>query len=275
MDNAKHNKREPSSLHHYTSIDTLVALFNNVSFTSMEQKKDKNGYKFIFRATNAFCMNDKMEGKLLANEFFTGSNLKEQFKNEMEYIVKKEGEIYCISFCASDRKTCHSGNISMWNMYGNNGSGAILVFNYKKMKDYFTGKDAQLYACEYLCTSKLRKRLEERNKQMKNIGKDDLHKALSDFREESFTIKDWNWEYEQEWRILTKGFDPKYTTNKYGLASYVEISFPVNCLKTIILGPLVDFDSAKKILTEKILSLREVDESIDNINIKQSKLQIR
>ena len=266
----KENKKEtPSSLHHYTSLESVAALFEHPSF----QEKEKKLY-FTFRASNAFCMNDKKEGKLFAEKFFTDSVIKKDFQKEIVDIAKEKGEMYCVSFCKSDKMTCHSGNIPMWSMYGANGKGAILVFNYKKMKDFLISNKIRLCACDYMKTNELKKCIKEKNKEVRGLNSEKLHKALLDLHEEFFTIKDWHWWYENEWRILERNPEPKFAINRNAILSYVEIYIPINCLSNIILGPLVD-TSIKKWLNKRILDLKEEDESIEDIKVKQSKLQMR
>ena len=160
----------------------------------------------------------------------------------------------------------------MWNMYGDGGRGAILVFDYKKLKDAGLSK---LSHCDYFSKEEVKEFIKTENQSMKALDGAMLKGALSSFREKAFMIKDCHWEYEDEWRILTKSKNEKLATNKYGVVSYTEVLIPVNCLRNIIFGPLADYEMMKNVLDKKIHSLKEKDKSIEEIPPKHSNLQMR
>lgn len=273
MDKNKKKRKStpPSSLHHYTSLGTVAALFDN----AINQQND-NPRVFAFRASNALCMNDKMEGMLIVDKFLTDSEIKKQYQNQLEKIVKDKGEIYSISFCASNQENMNSGNIPMWDMYGDGGAGAILSFDYKKLEQHASSNSMLLSQCKYWKTNEVQSYITDVNKDIRQMNEEERYAALSDFRKEAFIVKDWHWRYEDEWRILFKSKEEKYITNKYGIASYTEVGIPINCLNAIILGPLVDFDMCEKVLNIAISRLKEADSTISqDIKIKPSKLQMR
>lgn len=260
----------PNSLHHYTSMGTLVALFNGIG-------KNKNDEKdllyFSFHASNACQMNDKIEGKMLLNKFFTESKIKMEYKKLYTQMEIEEGELHIISFCKSDEKSKNTGNIPMWSMYGNKGNGAILVFDYKKLKEYISKhQNMSLYKCQYKNSQELQELTRKKNHEIKDT--DNKVHFLSTLRIEAFDIKDRHWEYENEWRILVKSHNTKLKSINNGAISYTEVQIPVNCLSAIIIGPLVESDLMERIFNKKISKLHELDNSI-NISVKSSKLQIR
>ncbi len=272
MDNnkTKGGSTSPSSLHHYTSLGTVAALFDRAINQSNDLPRT-----FVFRASNALCMNDKMEGKLIADKFFTSSEIKKHYQSQLEKIVKEKGEIYVISFCRSNNKTKYNGYIPMWGMYGDKGNGAILVFDFDKLQDYISQlKDVELYECEYCNSTELAKLIKDQN--TKANGTNDKTEFLSNLRNKAFKLKDKHWDYEDEWRILATSHDLKLKYNSKGVVSYNEIKIPVNCLNAIILGPLVDSGMCEKVLNTAISRLKEADNTISqDIKIKPSKLQIR
>jgi hypothetical protein len=251
-------------------MNTLTAILNGVT-----KDENDNILYFTFHASNAHLMNDKMEGALLLDKFFTRSKHKNEYHELFADMEKAEGEIYAISFCKSDDKTKDTGYIPMWGMYGDKGNGAILVFDYDSLKEYLSHLDSTtLCKCEYNDSKTLKILLKQKNQEAKNV--EDKTAFLSNLRDEAFRLKDKHWEYEDEWRILTKSHDSKLKCSYKGVVSYTEIKIPVKCLKTIILGPLTDFDMCKNVLDMVISRLKEVDETIDQkINIKPSKLQMR
>lgn len=272
MEKQKNKKQEgkPSSLHHYTSMETLVALLNGLNHDNCNKGEKE---PLCFHASDAFQMNDKTEGVMLLNRFFTESNIKTKYKDYYAQVEKGEGEFYVISFCRSDAKSKDSGSIPMWNMYGKNGTGVILVFEYKKLEDYVSRqKNMSLCKCEYKNAQDLQCLIADKNKEIKN--EEDKIGFISNLQSEAFILKDWHWEDEKEWRILVKSQNSKLKVNNSNVISYTEVHIPVNCLSAIIIGPLVEFCAIKKILDEKISELRKSDNSID-IKVKHSKLQIR
>ena len=268
----KKKRGEPSSLHHYTSMETLVTLLNNVH-ENREDEKDKNLY-LTFHASDAYQMNDKAEGVLLLNKFFTDSKTKTEYKEYYAQVEERKGGIYVISFCRSDQESAHSGSIPMWSMYGQNGKGAILVFSYKNLEEYVHSKNENmsLRECQYKKTQDVQDLTAKKNKEVKEA--DDKIGSISELRLEAFGLKDWRWEYESEWRILVKDKNSKLKTINNNVVAYTEVRIPVNCLRSIIIGHLVEFEATKKILDAKISELKKTDGSID-IKVKHSKLQIR
>lgn len=264
---------KPSSLHHYTSMSTLVALFNGIG-KSKDDEQDNRLY-FTFHATNAFQMNDKIEGTMLLDKFFTGSKIKTEYKKLYDQLEKDEGKIYIISLCSSSNESKDAGYIPMWSMYGNKGNGAILVFDFEKLEEYVSQhQNLSLKECQYIKSQELKTFIQKKNQEMRedeDIKKMDL---LSSLRIEAFELKDWHWEYESEWRILVKSNDSKLKTNNGKAISYTEVQIPVNCLSAIIIGPLVEFDIIERLLNKKISELHKLDNNI-KIGIKPSKLQIR
>lgn len=272
MDKNK-TKREstpPSSLHHYTTMDTLVAILNGVT-----KSEEDNKFYFTFHASNAYLMNDKMEGALLLDKFFTESQCKNEYKEKFSAMKKEKGEIYAISFCKSNNRTKFTGDIPMWGMYGDKGKGAILVFDFNKLKDYLSQHDDLcICECKYINSTELAKLITAKNTEGKEAN--DKKEFLSNLRDEAFKLKDSHWKYEDEWRILTTSHDPKRKYNGKGTVAYEEIKIPANCLNAIILGPLVDFDMCEKVLNIAISRLKDADSTISlDIKIKTSKLQMR
>lgn len=260
-------KGKPTSLHHYTSMSTLVALLNGIA-------EIDGRFYFTFHASNAYQMNDKIEGTMLLNKFFTQSKIKTEYQELYTKMTNDEGELYIISLCKSNDKSKYSGCIPMWGMYGNKGNGAILVFDYDKLDEYISRQqNTSINKCQYKNSQGIKELTKKKNNEIKDAK--DKVEALSALRLEAFSLKDSHWEYEDEWRILVKSHEAKLKTNNNGAISYTEICIPVNCLRGIIIGPLVEFEPIKRILERWISKLLEKDNSIKEITIEHSRLQIR
>lgn len=218
-------------------------------------------------------MNDKKEGAMLLDKFFTESQLKNEYKEMFSAMEKEKGKIHAISFCKSNNRTKFTGDIPMWGMYGDKGKGAILVFDFNKLKDYLSQHDDLcICECKYINSTELAELIIAKNAEANEAN--DKKDFLSNLRNEAFKLKDSHWKYEDEWRILTTNHDPEL---KYkGVIAYEEIKIPVNCLTAIILGPRVDFDMCEKELNTAISHLKDAGSTISqDTKIKQSKLQMR
>ena len=252
-------------------MDVLVALLNGVG-PNQNDGQDNRLY-FTFHASNAYQMNDKIEGTMLLNKFFTESKIKTEYWEQYMRVEEDEGEIYIISLCRSNSKSKDSGSIPMWGMYGNKGYGTILVFDYNKLNEYISQCPNMFLAeCQYINSKGLETLTKEKNKEIKEAR--DKVRILTSLQLEAFELKDWHWEYENEWRILVKSHDSKIKASNHGAVSYIEVRIPVNCVRAIIIGTLVEFDPIKRILDKRVEELFKQDNSI-NINIKHSNLQIR
>ena len=252
-------------------MSTLVALFNGIS---KDPNEVNSPFYFTFHATNAFQMNDKKEGCMLLDKFFTESEIKTQYKETYSQIVREEGEIHLISLCRSNKDSKDSGLIPMWGMYGSGGGGAILVFDFDKLQKYIEQQsDAFLQKCEYKSLSEINEFIKENNAKIK--GENDKKAFLSSLRLEAFRLKNKHWEQENEWRIVVKSKDEKLKMSNNRVVSYTEVHIPVNCLSYIIIGPLVEIEPVKRILENTISNLRKSDDKIEDIRVNPSKLQMR
>ncbi len=259
----------PSSLHHYTSMDALTAMLNQVL------KDNKKGNPMLtFHASMGYSMNDKAEGTLFADRIFTDSIGKTKLKEQFDDIKKTEGEIFVVSFSRSKRNSQNTGDVAMWNMYGDSNKGVILVFDYKKLDAYAKGKDLTLIPCEYYKTEDITEVVTAINTSIKGIANIQIHNKLVEILYSTYSKKKWQWDYEGEYRLLLQNKDPLYKTGKYGLTAYSEVKIPLDCLKTIIIGPLAEQEIAEKSLNLIKNKLTQLNKGL-NFSITKSNIQIR
>jgi hypothetical protein len=134
----------------------------------------------------------------------------------------------------------------MWRMYGANGTGAYLRFNYDTLRKYCDENLHDLKKCDYSTSDDIKEIIKELNgnfrKEQKAFNHDDYFNGLLNIS--SFT-KSPEWEYENEWRILIQMDKDTVLTKSTsrGIVEYTEVELPLMALKEICLGPLTDTNS--------------------------------
>jgi hypothetical protein len=157
----------------------------------------------------------------------------------------------------------------MWKMYGDNGKGAFLRFDFKKLNKYCESSESplKLKPCNYLTTPAKSSLIKELNSY---ISLQEFNKLLDI---SSFT-KSIEWEYENEWRILAICPQNEACTKitGRGITEYVEVDLPILALKEICLGPQTNINDYNSIcymcenLNDKIKA--------QEIKVSKSKLKI-
>lgn len=225
-------------------------------------------------ASIGYSMNDRNEGKLFLDKFLTDSELKKSYRSMIEGIINSEGNFYVTSLCKSDVKSRDNGSIPMWSMYGNGGEGAIIVFDYKCLKTYIEKNGIGLFECKYVNSSDLKSRLKSANAEMKSVTDNSLNVKLCNLVRDSYLMKDWHWEYENEYRLVVQSSACSFKCGKYGLTAYKEVPIPLSCVKAIILGPLVIQDVAEENLSLILRKINSIDNTC-NIKVKKSTINMR
>jgi hypothetical protein len=262
---AKKPKREvlPSSLLHYTSLDVVKILLSNALKENRETLK--------FHASHLKMMNDLKEGSLILGPFFSDSNLKKELKVDWEKYISSHVP-FVLSLIRTDPNSVNKGHIPMWRMYGANGSGAYLRFDYGTLEKYCNKNSLVLKKCDYSSSYDIRGKVKKLNENLKKElnanNKEDYFDGLLDIS--SFT-KSIEWKYENEWRILIQRNQNTVLTKSTsrGIVEYTEVELPLMALEEICLGPLTSEDNlrATKIMCDKI--------SQNTINVKKSNLKLR
>ena len=200
-------------LYHYTTTDAFNVMLN--------QMKEKKSTDLTFWASNVHYMNDPHEMEFLYDELcnilpevekelgisenpfsaFDFSKVSQEFGLDLEKDIKDNifhgifKSVYAISFSKRE------DYLPMWSLYGNNGGGLCLKFDYNKLKDYL-----------------------DKNK------KDDFTKEIVEIK---YNLKDkWIWnlikQYYQEYHMTidtnSQGKDPLQLRRTYISRVLLEIS---------------------------------------------------
>ena len=257
-------KSTPTSLLHYTSMDVLTILLKDAI---------ENEDHFSFHASIAHAMNDRIEGKLVIDKFFTDSMASIENKKILKTVTEERGEIFTIAFSRS-KERYPNGQIPMWKMYGDNGRGVVLRFNYKLLSFFCKSKNYSLNKCQYITQSDefvarcLRNEVKKEREM--SLQPDEMNKVLR----EAYIYKERHWKYEDEYRMIIQSTDYKIKKGTYGITPYIVVPIPIQCLTGITIGPLAEQDVAEKSLNILVPKLKGICPDLD-LSIHTSKLQLR
>lgn len=258
----------PSSLLHYTSMHVLNILLEG-AINSYDPTSGTEPM-LTFHASIGYAMNDRVEGKLFFDYFFTGSTISNEIAQKLESIKKDKGEVFIISLSHSHEGT-PNGEIPMWMMYGDNGNGVLLRFDFKRLLESVKQQMCSIEKIEYKNNSEIKKIAEEKRAIMKKEMKEDLLNAIF---KESFLYKDIHWNYEDEYRIIKQEKTVDYKNGKYGIVAYSKIQIPLSCLNGITIGPLAHQDIVQQSLASYIEKIRGIYPSF-NCKVYNSQIEIR
>ena len=220
-------------IYHYTSID---ALLNGILVIEPKQYEE-----ICLWATHSDYLNDKTEikfsSKLIDNKIKKFCNGKfYQTYNEIKEL-ENDKEIHILSFS----KTVDS--IPMWSMYGKNGKGIMLGFN-------FYSDDLEI-KCSYLDKKDLSAYLDVIiNKLLQYSNEDKVNfesiKILVELYMQRFAIKSKHFEYEKEIRMI---INPNNTLEQTidDSIPYSQVNFRI---KDNILTPYFKYYFSKNELVE-------------------------
>lgn len=264
----------PKLVYHYTNIESLIGgIFNPI-----KDESDKD-HEICLWATHCEYLNDTIDSYLGDILLHNNQEIKEMLKLDLKSIIDDFKSSYIISF--SESKDC----LPMWNMYGKNGKGIKLGFDFKKIicnPEYVDN----FHSCVYENTEKYDSYCNIIIHKVKKIHEEGVPTNI-DLKEKApdafiyglihaFArhIKSQSYEHEKEWRILI----PAYKTEapiefRYSsgvLIPYIKQYLPKESLKEIWIGPTNDLKRIEK-------SIRMYLDSIgfDNVEIKKSNIPFR
>lgn len=259
--------QKPTTLLHYTSWSSFQGMLQFV----LDAKENKERY-LCFHASHINAMNDRTEGKLILDYFFTGSGLLNDIQEKMSEVREKAGEPYVISFSHSKQGIEHN-IIPMWMMYADGGKGVCLHFDYKLIKDNIPN-DVKLMECQYKTIGEIKSIAKVKRDNIKDEfkGNRDITNLLSDLMFDIPLYKEKYWEYESEWRLVTIKNNPKYKVGRLGFVPYQEIRLPLSALTKITIGPCANQEVIENTLN---LLKSELDIEEKKLHIGKSKLKIQ
>lgn len=232
-----------ASLFHYTSLETLFNIFENI--------KEKC---ITLRAGYFMNMNDPYDCRYFFKEvseilYQKTSQSQENIENILKESMYKVGIPYFISF--SDKRD----SLPMWSLYGKGGHGVSIGFsrdalikavdNYQNIGDIHQRALAKmcfchLYECRYWKRKDIQKNfIDQYNVRMNVFGKmeglNDKEVCLL-----SYLIKNPDYRFEKESRIIFM-----LTPNQR--LEYLKLYIPLNAIQRIICGPCIDKELVKAI----------------------------
>lgn len=228
---------------HFTTLEALKLMLDSKEDESKLDYKG-NDHTLHFRATIYNQMNDGNECLILRNKYFTESKKKTERQNDFNNWLKMNGEPFIISFIDANVSNSAKGiskNVPMWQAYGSNGKGIILVFEFDDKIDF---NGWELIKCEYLSMTDADNKIIELNKQ-NDIENKDLNELF-------IKTKGKEWEHEKEWRLYKNCKLEEISTYAKTPHRIIECSYfniPFENLKRIIIGNQLDNEVTKNVIT--------------------------
>lgn len=264
----------PKLIYHYTNIEALISgIFNLKKFDSETE------YDICLWATHCEYLNDTIDSYLGDILLHNNQEIKNLLKLDLRSVIDEFKSSYIISF--SESRDC----LPMWNMYGKNGQGIKLGFDFEKIicnskyVDYF-------HQCVYENTASFQIYCDMIVRSAKKIYEEGLPDGMNEnlVSKDAFIygiihafarrIKSQSFEHEKEWRIhipaykLITPIEFRYSSGV--LIPFTKQFFPKDALKEIWIGPTNDL-----IRTEKSIKLYLDSIGFDKVDIKKSNIPFR
>ena len=250
---------------HFTTLEAFKLMLDSKENESKRDSKDNN-QSLNFRATIYNQMNDGNECLILRNKYFTESKKKTERHNDFNNWLKTNGEPFIISFIDANVSNSSKGiskDVPMWQAYGSNGKGIILVFEFDNKVE---SNGWKLIKCDYLSNTDADKKVTELNKQ-KGLNLETLNELF-------IKTKGKEWEHEKEWRLYKNCNLEEISTYAKTPHRIIECSFfniPFKYLKRIIIGNQLDNEVTKNVITHLLQKAGYNEELI----IEHSNLNLR
>lgn len=259
-----------ANLYHYTTVEALI---NGIV--------KENSEHLCLWASNAKYLNDPTERTFGEKLLLKKANIN---KDHMRLIrisgVLKKLNIYTCSF--SEVCDC----LPMWSIYGNNGEGISLGFDYKALvlsgysliKCIYKGDKGFEERVNSMITDIQNSKLEPKEDDEMFYRYKDVFLAAHRFgliTGNSLCIKDASYSFEKEWRCVLSDTDGEIFPRRYRYGSkltipYICIELPKTALKEIWLGP-----THNQTLSEESLRLFLNDNGMKEVKIHKSKVPYR
>lgn len=292
-------------MYHYTSLSTLQCLLDNISnnefifhassiYSMNDSQEFIHGYNVVLDWFKKYEEEQGIKENRLSEiwDNYLENHTKEEFNSLfIEKLYKEEHIPYVIAFSKN------GDSLPLWSMYGVDGKGVSLGFqdyflyirDFKSTEDFKIKSESEIDVLDAMyqnapnldelrtnaLKSQYKQYLEEANKnnrehllrvQMKHLGIATIIVSPH--------IKHPAYAFEEEKRLaIYKRDEDKvlYKINSKGnMISYIETPIPIKNLRSITIGPCVDFVSTKRVL-EQQLDKRE----FKNVEIRQSEIPYR
>lgn len=274
----KNKNSTPSSLYHYTSSKVVSILLQNIIDTKFD---DETIPMLTLHASEVHYMNDKNENGIIINNLYLKS---ETIIDKFKQITKELNKVFVLSL--GNSRDC----LPMWLIYGNNGCGLSLRFDFKQLKKLFKvisvknidkenlRNEILLVECEYLSNKDILQRAKLYRDNLKGAIKNgqtesELISIFNNFQIKSTSLKHKCFEYETEYRLLKQTKSCLLKNGKYGITLYQTIEIPLFTLKEIMIGPMCNYETTQEALT--YLCAKIYDKFKLKINISKSHINIK
>ena len=224
-------------IYHYTSIDALHSIFSSIG--PLSNMDDEHLERFLFfRASAALSMNDPTESQLVPNAF----KRLEVSVDDIRSISLFNGIEYIASFSMKD------DDLTMWRCYGSDGKGVAIGFNEEVIMDVWSecgimAKLSWFGECEYVDENDIDEYIRSNPNYEEYMNDKSNHLPLLHLYNECMRFKHKAFRDEEEYRIIVQDVFSNGSFAKNGrIVPYVNVPFPVRALRTIVVGPRVDFD---------------------------------
>lgn len=249
------------ALGHYTSLSTLKKLI-----------KPEKSY---LRLTNARQLNDPLEGKFIST-YLAGNTYDNIWLPTQKFISSM---------------TTRKDSLPMWNHYGDNATGAMLIYDNQYLKEILDIDCIEIYKVAYVYideTKKLRIKKTDNidNKTVKSLERDlkklkkikNLEKNTNFLQEIDFLFKKSEFSYENEYRIIANIEKAKENELKQAIEDNMYYNVP------FVYQYITNNDKSKLRYSELILGPKALNIDFispyikacdDNIEIKKSEINFR
>lgn len=245
----------PKILYHYTSVNTLLTIFEKV--------KNK---KIILRGTHVKYLNDYSEfsyGTQVLNELIKdyedqnpGIEIKSEKINENDWMNYSNPDLFAMSDTFITSFSSNQDNLPMWNLYGDSGKGVSIGFNVDQLTTLknFKNNSYKWVKCKYgkndfIKSLKVNKKVceilynifnfnEKSRSYFGDINPKGVFYALCQYKDPAF-------DYEKEYRLIRTSRDAKISIQNELSKPYVENEIPTSAIKEIVIGPCKDLDLTK------------------------------
>jgi len=279
-------------IYHYTSIDALNAILNDVYHKAPEDAESNSldYYFFKLRATHWNYFNDPFEKIYMINklEQYIRKYVTNNTEHSEPYI---ENLITGVDLIGNYLMGCpyiislskNGDNLDMWRNYAKNGTGVAIGLKPNYIKDQINqcnkNRTIELYDCRYLDDDTIMSELDDIKSIIKEIsdGRRIGSKHLLFFRK-TLQFKHPCYISEREKRIVIFDYSPRFVESKFRVSKntnipYIDMPFPLSSIGQIRIGPCTNKELNKNSILMQLKSMTELD--THNIGVTCSNLPYR
>ena len=262
---------KPSSLYHYTSFDAIVHILDY-----NQECLAKRGM-MNFRFGNPLKTNDRREICFFENHFFTDSELSKEVRALYEEIKRNSPNPFFLSLIHHKGTKWHpKEEIPMWYMYGDYSKGIRIAFDYALLEDYCIKESYTFDKCSYYLENEMCQKASELRKTFTKDNRVKWEAQLKEIYANMLYYKTKDWDYENEYRIITWGNQPdRIQKNEDSGKIYYQVPIPLDCVREITIGPLADLMVVERSIMLIKEKLQGILSDIAHFEVNCSKLQIR